>query len=268
MKSISAISKLLLAIMIVLPGLLPAYSASAAETAPSGLLFEDDFQDGNLDGWTLNNSNIISVADDASQAGNKMLYVSSGDEAIASVTADVGNNYVYEAKVKKVVSGAFPGILVRYTDANNYYLFQPGDNKFALSKRAGGTGATLGEYSIPITTNQWYTLRLVVEGSSIKAYADDNLIFNVTDTSLATGKPGYRSRWEKSAMDDVKVWSIPDPKPAAPSSVTAPPALLTVCTGQRMQPPVSPLFIMERIKPSTIKIWHRESPTITRLRQR
>jgi fibronectin type 3 domain-containing protein len=221
MKSISAISKLLLAIMIVLPGLLPAYSASAAETAPSGLLFEDDFQDGNLDGWTLNNSNIISVADDASQAGNKMLYVSSGDEAIASVTADVGNNYVYEAKVKKVVSGAFPGILVRYTDANNYYLFQPGDNKFALSKRAGGTGATLGEYSIPITTNQWYTLRLVVEGSSIKAYADDNLIFNVTDTSLATGKPGYRSRWEKSAMDDVKVWSIPDPKPAAPSSVTA-----------------------------------------------
>ena len=227
MRAVPALSKLLLAFLIIFSSVLPAYAAAeegapaVPEAVPSTVLFEDDFQDGNTTGWTLNNPAILTVADDASVSGNKMLNVSSGDEAIAAVDTSAGSNYVYEAKVKKVDSGAFPGIIARYTDANNYYLFQLGDGKFALSKKVSGIGGALGEYTFPVIAGQWYTMRLVVEGSVIKGYVDNKLIFNVTDTSLSTGKAGFRSRWAKSGLDDVQIRSIANPVPAAPSHVQA-----------------------------------------------
>ncbi len=247
MKSVSAISKLALAVMIALPGVLPAYSVSAEEAVakqvemlgvsgaeltegqasaaqlaePNPLLFEDDFQDGDLTGWTLNNSALIKVINDPANANNKIIGTTNGDEAIGSIDSVTVNDYVYEAKVQKLTSGAFSGILVRYTDAKNYYMLQLGDGRFALSKMVGGTGTTLGNYTFPVADKQWYTLRLVVEGSSIKGYADDKLVFDVTDSSLATGKPGFRSRWNPTGYDDVKVYSIPNPKPTAPSNVQA-----------------------------------------------
>ncbi|KQO18474.1 immunoglobulin-like domain-containing protein [Paenibacillus sp. Leaf72] len=267
-KSIAALSKLMLALMIVLPGIMPVYTATASAesalaleetvTTAEGIqqsqqqsetgesqegqggaeeqqllvaqeaaavanepLFTDDFQDGDLQGWTVNNSSIIKAAADPASASNQVLYVSAGDEAIASVNQDIGSDYVYEAKVKKVAAGAFPGILARYSDVNNFYMFQLGDNRFSLSKRVGGTTTTLGEYPITINVNQWYTMRIIVEGSKMKAYVDDKLIFNVTDTSLTSGKAGFRSRWEKSALDDVGIWQIPSPKPEAPSDLQA-----------------------------------------------
>lgn len=225
MKSMSKIAKLMLAIMIVLPTLIPAYSASAAEpvTAASGLLFEDDFQDGNLEGWTLNNSNFFSVANDTVVAGNKMMSVTVGDEAIASVAADVGSNYIYEASIQPVGGGSYPGLLLRYTDVNNYFLLQPQpkEKKIVLSKKVGGTGTTLKEISYPVNTAQWHKLRAVVEGDTIKVYVNDSFIYEVKDSALSTGKPGFRSRWEAAGLDDVKVYSIPSPKPEAPSNLQA-----------------------------------------------
>ncbi|MCA0756932.1 family 43 glycosylhydrolase [Paenibacillus sp. N4] len=277
MKSIPALSKVMLALMIALPGTMPAYAASAEEAevqqeeqagghapegqleaeqqaaeqqaeqsaeeqpaeqsqalaeAAAGPLFEDDFQDGNLEGWTLNNSSIIKNADDSAAAGNKMLYVNAGDEALATIAAETGDDYVYEAKVKALGAGAYPGIYVRYKDANNYYLFQPQpkDKKFVISKKVNGTSTTLKEVGYPVEANKWYKMRFVVEGSSIKAYVDDALYFDVTDTALPTGKPGFRSRWEPSALDDVQVWNIPDPKPSAPGAVQASNVTATAAT--------------------------------------
>ncbi|WP_138754449.1 immunoglobulin-like domain-containing protein [Paenibacillus sinopodophylli] len=223
MKSAPALSKLLLAFIIVFSSIIPAY-ASAEDvpvSQPSTVLFEDDFQDGNTVGWTLNNTSIITVANDPANVSNKMLNVSAGDEAIALIDNSQGSNYVYEAKVKKVANGSFPGILARYTDVNNYYMFQLGDGKYSLSKKVGGTVTTLNDFTTTITTGQWYTMRLVVEGSVIKAYVDNKLITQVTDTSLASGKAGFRSRWEKSGLDDVQLRSIASPVPTSPANVHA-----------------------------------------------
>ncbi|WP_419871177.1 immunoglobulin-like domain-containing protein [Candidatus Pristimantibacillus sp. PTI5] len=226
MKSVSALSRMLLAFLIVFSSVVPAYASAAEETSaepqvtqPSAVLFEDDFQDGNTTGWTLNNTSVLTVANDPANASNKMLNVSSGDEAIATIDSSLGSNYIYEAKVKKVAGGSFPGILARYTDVNNYYLFQLGDGKFSLSKKVGGTVTTLLDYPAAVTAGQWYTMRLVVEGGVIKGYVDDKLIAQVTDASLSSGKAGFRSRWEKSGLDDVQLRSLANPVPAAPANV-------------------------------------------------
>jgi fibronectin type 3 domain-containing protein len=235
MKSVPAFSKFLLALIIVFSSVLPAVTAAddtptVPAATPSTILFEDDFQDGNTVGWTLNNTSIMTVASDPANASNKMLNISAGDEAIATIDNSQGSNYVYEAKVKKVASGSFPGILARYTDVNNYYMFQLGDGKFSLSKKVGGTVTTLNDYITTITTGQWYTMRLVVEGSVIKAYVDNKLITQVTDTALASGKAGFRSRWDKSGLDDVQLRSIASPVPAAPANVQAADVTSTAAT--------------------------------------
>ena len=198
-----------------------ADSAPSAETADASStpLFQDDFQDGDLTGWTINKPGLLSVADDASAPGNKMLYVNGADEAFASVNADIGSDYVYEAKIQKLESGAYPGILVRYTPGTTrYYNFQFDGNTVKLNK---GTGGTLGQYNLPVTTGQWYTFRVTAEGSALKAYVDGRLVIEATDASFPTGTAGFRSRWAKTALDDVDIRRIPVSKPAAPSGLQA-----------------------------------------------
>lgn len=223
MKPAPLFSKMLLAFIIVFSSIVPAYgfAAEGASVVPSSVIFEDDFQDGNSVGWTLNNSSILSVANDPALASNKMLSVSSGDEAIATIDSSPSSNYDYEAKVKKVTTGSFVGILARYTNTDNYYMFQLGDGKYSLSKRVGATTTTLLDYPATIAVGQWYTMRLVVDGSIIKAYVDNKLIAQVSDSSLATGKAGFRSRWEKSGIDDVQLRSIGTLPEATAANVTS-----------------------------------------------
>ncbi|HZG85975.1 immunoglobulin-like domain-containing protein [Paenibacillus sp.] len=205
----------------------PAPSEETGEFS-SPPLFQDDFQDGDLNGWTINRPGLLSVVDDASSPGNKMLYVNGGDEAFASVNADIGADYVYEAKIRKLESGAYPGILVRYTPGTTrYYNFQFDGNTVKLNK---GTGGTLGQYSLPVTTGQWYALRVTAEGSSLKAYIDGKLVIEATDASFPTGTAGFRSRWAKSALDDVDIRRIPAAKPAAPSGLQAAAVTATTAT--------------------------------------
>lgn len=188
-------------------------------------LFEDDFEEGDTSRWILSNGagkpDLPQIIEDDLIPDNKMLYANTGDEVFAIPNGTFGEDYIYEANVKKGVSGSYTGILARYQDANNYYMLQLGDERFSLSKRVNGTTTTLGEYMIPIQINNWYTMRLTVEGSLIKGYIDGQLIFDVTDTALISGKPGFRSKWERSALDSVVIVNIPTDKIGAPNAPTA-----------------------------------------------
>ncbi|RCW51686.1 immunoglobulin-like domain-containing protein [Paenibacillus prosopidis] len=236
MKSIPALSKMVLALLIVLSSVMPTYAVSAedalvTDSAPaaavsSTVLLEDDFQDGDSNGWTLSGgTGAWSVADDAAAAGNKMLYQSlNGPEAYAIAGDSSWSSYVYETKVKLVNDGPYPGIVARYTDNNNYYMFRLNPtsiNKLELSKKVSGTSTTLGSSNFTTVKGKWYTMRMVVDGNTIRCYIDGTRIFSITDNSLAAGKVGFRTNWGQMGVDDIQVRSLPDPKPAAPSNVQA-----------------------------------------------
>jgi pectate lyase len=54
-------------------------------------------------------------------------------------------------------------------------------------------------------TDTWYTLRLEVVGSSLKAYLDDTLMLEATDEQITSGGVAVGARHVNVHFDDVKV---------------------------------------------------------------
>jgi len=222
-KKLWPILSVLVIISLVI-GVLPIRSFSQTASAASALLLQDDFQDGDSAGWTLNNSSYWSIATDPTSSSNKTLKYgassySSSTEGIASAGDATWQDYSYEADVMFLEAGTYPGIVGRFVDNNNYYMLQmtkQGDNKIILSKKVAGTSTNLMTYSFTNAVNTWYKLRMVFQGTSIKCYLNGTLIMSANDSSLTAGKIGFRGNWGKMAVDNVLVKGIPDPLPTAP----------------------------------------------------
>lgn len=184
----------------------PTPTPTATPTAtPGGNLFSDDFEDGNSIGWTNVNGTWSVVTD-----GTKVYkQTSTSGEALTYAGNSTWTNYTVESRVKlyTTASNAGSGIIGRYTDSNNYYLLRlhSGLNKVQLYKKVGGTFSLLNEVVMTINTNQWYTLRLVLSGSSLTGYVDGVQKVSATDSSLTGGCIGVRGYSQSCAVDDVVV---------------------------------------------------------------
>ncbi|WP_201361691.1 family 43 glycosylhydrolase [Dictyobacter formicarum] len=71
------------------------------------------------------------------------------------------------------------------------------------------------------TTNTWYSLRITVQGSTIRCALNGDTRFEVTDTALTAGKIGFRTNWGQAGFDDVVVKDLTAPAPAAPTGLAA-----------------------------------------------
>ncbi|MBE1442369.1 family 43 glycosylhydrolase [Paenibacillus sp. OAS669] len=219
-------------ILLQAAGILSFASVSQAEAAANqGVLMSDTFEDGSFARWTISGGT-WSVTDDGTASGNKMLYQSNTSQEAYATAGDSGwTDYIYETRIQLVDDGPYPGMLARFKDTNNYYYFRLNPtsiNKLELNKKVNGTDSTLASVNFPTQKGRWYTMRMALEGASIRCYLDGNLIFNVTDSSLASGKIGFRTKWGKAGMDDIAVKPIPDPKPAAPALTAGTPTFTTI----------------------------------------
>lgn len=199
----------------------------------ASLLVQDNFEDGNYTAnpsWTVT-SGTWTVGTDPTNSSNKVLNQTDAGEGILSVGDANWMDYTAVARFNTKAGGAYPGFYFRYQDTNNYYYFQMQLlNTLALSKRVGGAAAvTMSTSSYTMTANTWYTLKVVVKGSSIKCYIINNgvetLVFDVTDTDLTKGKLAIRNKWQAFYMDDVSVTSA---APAIPTNLKADPSPSTV----------------------------------------
>ncbi|OAS21225.1 family 16 glycoside hydrolase [Paenibacillus oryzisoli] len=168
-------------------------------------LYSDHFQDGDSTGWTssLGTWNVVSE-------GSKVLSIPSTDGQIAAGTSSWAN-YSVQAKVKMTgqgYGGTGASLLFRYQDANNMYAVQlnKADGQIKVLKKQAGTWTTVGT---PVTQqfewNQWYTVKVIVNGSSIICYLDGTEKINMTDTTFSTGKIGFKAYNIASVYDDVSV---------------------------------------------------------------
>jgi hypothetical protein len=172
---------------------------------------QDNFEDGNdtNPAWSKTNGT-WSVITDAS--GNKVYnQANTSGEALASVGSKAWTDYTVEAKVKVAVEGVYPalsGIIGRYTDRNNFYWLQvdTAGNAVDLKKKVAGAMTTVQHVSgVKLNTNQWYTIRLQMQGSSIKGYIDGVERINVSDTSFTAGSAGLRMFNDAAGFDDFTV---------------------------------------------------------------
>jgi galactosylceramidase len=206
---------LFLAIMLLLSLLAPMLTLPVPALAASGtVLFNDDFQDGDMSDW-MQNGGTWSVINEAGSETNKVLRQSHTSNEAILTNGDLGwSDYSYEVKIGFVDAGAYPGILVRAQDHRNYYMLRinPANKRLEFAKRVGGTdSATLASAPInELAVNTSYVLKVEAVGSHFRSYVNGNLAFEYydADQSFLTGKIGFRDRWGAFQADDIKVTQI------------------------------------------------------------
>ena len=213
-----ALSIILLAAVIlsgttILPG---SFSGIANAASPISDVFTDDFNDGNADGWTTYGSG------DANNRGTWAVngsgqYTINGCTGAKSVVLDTSfADLVYEADL--VVGGLNDdgtGVLFRITDPtgnttdgySGYFVGVRRNKTIQLGRVTGGS--TWKELAVSTTGCTNGHLKVVAVGNNIKAYLNDVLYIDYTDSDgsqiTSAGAIGLRTWWGTSQIDNISV---------------------------------------------------------------
>jgi len=194
------------------------------------ILFSDDFNDGIADGWTpVGSGGDWAVEDDASfgsmvysQGDTNWTTISTYDTYWRSYGDDSWTDYTFETKVKIVDGGSLAPIAgiffrVQGTDIDSgYYMFRIDarpDTGPALIKSpntilAGGHTGYPQFVNEPAVIGEIYTLKVIVEGSHIKCYVNDEMKIDWTDSTYTTGRVGVGTFNSHTHFDDVLISDI------------------------------------------------------------
>ncbi len=180
-----------------------------ATPTPSGnnILFSDDFeadQQGAFPpSWTLvggtwsvqvDGTQVLQQTDSSTSAEKRVL---------AGSTA--WTDYVLQVDVKPGANGVALGLqmIVRESDANNYYSFGLYSNTWYLKKKVGGNQTTIAQGNFSFTS-QFYTMVFSVQGTSLSGTINGTPLFNTTDSALSHGQIGLSTK-AQSEFDNVLV---------------------------------------------------------------
>lgn len=186
--------------------------------------FQDDFEDGNADGWNHTGSGNWSVV----STDDSMQYRQANGSSVAhSIYGnDDWTDYSLEAKVipmKFGSSGNYIGIVARYRNDSNKYIFQYNHKlgKLLINKRFNDASTTIAEKDYEMAEGAEYTLKAVLNGSDLQFYVNDVLELSGTDASIATGRFGFVTYNTTARFDDVFVDGSPEALSMAPPSLMA-----------------------------------------------
>ncbi|HEX6277020.1 MAG TPA: family 16 glycoside hydrolase [Polyangiaceae bacterium] len=180
-------------------------------------LFLDDFEDGDADGWTPT-SGSFGIATDGSVV-YEQTDAASTSQYVSAVTGTCWTDQIVEARVKVVdfngnsTSNAAV-VFARYVSAQTHYMvgMNSGNNgELFIGRRLESTSNAPERIDTKTNmsweTNTWYTLRLEVTDSTLKAYLDGVLELEATDSRITSGGVAVGARHVNVRFDDVKVTS-------------------------------------------------------------
>jgi hypothetical protein len=186
------------------------------------LPWADDFEDGNMQGWTIKDdepytsgpSNWLVSNGQLLQTSN--IFTTANEYSVFKGTHIFGGNsdwtdYYF---VVRIFSGDDDGIgmVFRYQDENNYYRFltvEDPNNRGPfkrLEKQVNGQFTMLAQSTSNIKIPGDFVGKIHVVGDSIYVYENNELLFAVKDNKYTTGKIGLMCYANNGAIfDDVYV---------------------------------------------------------------
>ncbi|WP_020617696.1 family 16 glycoside hydrolase [Paenibacillus daejeonensis] len=179
------------------------------ESDPDNVLYSDDFAEADIQDWTANGGTWrIATEEDAN-----ILVQRSSTPALFTTGDDSWTDYSYEADVRLHISNANAGLVFRVEDSSNFYMYRlNGSNRrLELYKSVDGTMTLLSSANLTtVAAKQWYTLKVLVYGNSIKGYLDGQLQleWNNPITELAAGSIGLRTTSSDTAFRHILVTGI------------------------------------------------------------
>jgi hypothetical protein len=199
-------------------------AAGRATHAEPGVLFQDDFSDGDDVGWSVVEGawTVVDGVYVAPDPGGWNLVVKS----IAG--EDWWGDYTFEGRFMLEpcaacgatllfrVQWALPGV-----NHGEFYQIANWVGSVQLGEAYGVQGGPniIGREPVPysLEADTWYSFRIVLNGPSMQYYIDDNLAMSYDDlTSYSGGKIGLKTAHDGQAyFDDILVYSgAPPPTPA------------------------------------------------------
>lgn len=120
-------------------------------------------------------------------------------------------NVEISADITLLGTGA-AALLVRAKDTSNFYCMNIDANAQVIKfwKRVNGNAATMREVQAELKTNVRYTLKVVVEGNSIKVYLNGELKLEATDNSLSEGYLGLNTFLSSAKFHTIEHTVLPD----------------------------------------------------------
>ncbi|MCU6709077.1 discoidin domain-containing protein [Paenibacillus sp. J5C_2022] len=203
-----------------------------SEPGAGVVLLSDNFESGAYDSsWAMPDGQPFSSSFRVVEDGfGKVLEKYATSTSLAYAGSSLWTNYEVTARVKATGSTTtIPGILARVSDdGKSFYMLRhhnQGGGFISIAKTVNGTMRELGsaqETPYAHGLDRWVQLRLVVEGTTIRGYADDHLLFDIDDSAdafgfgadnidLLQGKAGIRVANKEARIDDFRVAEPGDP---------------------------------------------------------
>jgi uncharacterized protein (TIGR03437 family) len=203
-----------LPLLLVATGGLVAAASQVPPIQPADwqVLFRDDFEDGDADGWALNVIESQARGWQVEKEGNNHVFVGRGGGEARLVEGPWGD-FRLAAKVK-VVQG-----WLDISCRNSYYAYYDvrlQANALALSRvRLNSEFTWLANVPASYAPDRWYSLAIVSIGANIKVYVDDVLKIDYTDPApaLLGGVGLSMASGSEVFVDDVEVSG---PAPSGP----------------------------------------------------
>jgi len=176
------------------------------ELARAGWIVVDELKKG-TSVWSVTNGVLLQSADMPEEDDNSGVL----DQGTYALTGkNEWRNSSVSLKMRSHDDDAI-GVLFRYQDPDNYYLFSmDSQRKYRrLVRKYNGTISVLAEDFIAYTTGKWYNVKIDLMDENINIELNETDIFEVTDGFLRNGKIGMYSRGNKgSEFKDVMVISF------------------------------------------------------------
>jgi len=169
--------------------------------------------------WALVDGNLLQARDEAREL-NSMMYFDPLNVGDAEITTEV--SVIHDMPqiltagdeellaTKRRVAGA--GLVFRYQDENNFYLFRTaGEEGVVLGKVIDGQWYELANpravdfAGLLLKSDTPYRLRVRVVGNRIQAWIGDRAVVNVQDDSLGTGRIGLATFRSKASFTALRV---------------------------------------------------------------
>lgn len=171
-------------------------------------LRQDNFEDGNAAGWFPQAGSAFTVVSTAnsfvyrqsSLAGNSSALLGDATWTDQAIQADITPR-AFEGTVDR-----WFGLVVRYTDASNYYYVTARrSNVIEIRRMVNGAFRPLASAAFTMTLNRAYNVRLEAVGTKLRLYVDNKLVLQATDTAHAQGRAGVMMYRTRADYDNVIV---------------------------------------------------------------
>jgi hypothetical protein len=180
---------------------------------PNPALVQEDLEDGAANGWVAQPNSTFTVASVAGTRVYRQTNTASGATSIYQSANWDRQSIQADITPRAYATGTgdrWFGLVVRYTDVNNYYYITVRNSNSVLLRRIqNGVVQTLASAPLQVVLNRPYSLRLEAHGQKLRVFSEGREIMSAFDSTLTQGRPGVTMYRTQADFDNLIL--NPDP---------------------------------------------------------